>query len=154
MTRAPGALPLGVVVLLAALVSLGIAALGWLVGVVVGFALALLMLGFRIAERAVLPFVISQTVPLTATSSVPSRSTPTVTRTKSPPGREREPFAASAESDAARNGVPAATRMPAAASCTSAERSLSTGTQRLMPSAGATGTPRARRASPRARCRV
>ena len=67
VTRAPGALPLGVVVLLAALVSLGVAALGWLVGVVVGFALALLMLGFRIAERAVLPFVIlSQTVPLIA----------------------------------------------------------------------------------------
>ena len=67
VTRAPGALPLGVVVLLAALVSLGVAALGWLVGVLVGFALALLMLGFRIAERAVLPFVIlSQTVPLIA----------------------------------------------------------------------------------------
>ncbi len=67
VTRAPGALPLGVVVLLAALVSLGVAALGWLVGVVVGFALALLMLAFRIAERAVLPFVIlSQTVPLIA----------------------------------------------------------------------------------------
>lgn len=67
VTRAPGSLPLGAVVLLAALVSLGVAALGWLVGVVVGFALALLMLGFRIAERAVLPFVIlSQTVPLIA----------------------------------------------------------------------------------------
>ncbi|WP_394553444.1 ABC transporter permease [Agromyces sp. MMS24-JH15] len=67
VTRAPGALPLGTVVLLAAVTSLGVAALGWLVGVVVGFALALLMLGFRIAERAVLPFVIlSQTVPLIA----------------------------------------------------------------------------------------
>ncbi|HEU4757319.1 MAG TPA: ABC transporter permease subunit [Agromyces sp.] len=67
VTRAPGSLPLGVVVLLAALTSLGVAALGWLVGVIVGFALALLMLGFRIAERAVLPFVIlSQTVPLIA----------------------------------------------------------------------------------------
>ena len=66
VTRAPGSLPLGAVVLLAALVS-GVAALGWLVGVIVGFALALLMLGFRIAERAVLPFVIlSQTVPLIA----------------------------------------------------------------------------------------
>ena len=67
VTRAPGALPLGVVVLLAAFVSLGIAALGWFLGVVVGFALALLMLGIRIAEWAVLPFVIlSQTVPLIA----------------------------------------------------------------------------------------
>lgn len=67
VTRAPGSLPLGLVVLQAALVSLLLASLGWLLGVVVGFALAVLMLRFRLAEWAVLPFVIlSQTVPLIA----------------------------------------------------------------------------------------
>lgn len=67
ITRAPGALPLGVVVLQAAAVSLGIAGLGWLLGVVVGFLLAVLMQAIRIAEWAVLPFVVlSQTVPLIA----------------------------------------------------------------------------------------
>ena len=67
ITRAPGALPLGVVVLQAAAVSLGIAGLGWLLGVVVGFLLAVLMQAIRLAEWAVLPFVVlSQTVPLIA----------------------------------------------------------------------------------------
>lgn len=67
VTRAPGALPLGLVVLRAAAVSLGLAGLGWLLGVTVGFLLALLMQRLRIAEWAVLPFVIlSQTVPLIA----------------------------------------------------------------------------------------
>jgi NitT/TauT family transport system permease protein len=67
VTRAPGALPLGLVVLQAALTSLGLAGLGWLLGLTVGFLLALLMQRLRIAEWAVLPFVIlSQTVPLIA----------------------------------------------------------------------------------------
>jgi NitT/TauT family transport system permease protein len=67
VTGAPGSLPLGLVVLQAAAVSLLLASLGWLLGLVVGFALAVLMLRFRLAEWAVLPFVIlSQTVPLIA----------------------------------------------------------------------------------------
>ncbi len=44
-----------------------IAAVGWVIGVVVGLLLALLMSRFRIAEAAVLPWVVlSQTVPLIA----------------------------------------------------------------------------------------
>jgi NitT/TauT family transport system permease protein len=67
VTRAPNALPLGLTVLYAAVVSLGVAALGWILGVTVGFALAVLMQRFQIAEWAVLPFVVlSQTVPLIA----------------------------------------------------------------------------------------
>lgn len=67
VTRAPGALPLGLVVLRAAVTSLGLATLGWALGLTVGFLLALLMQRLRIAEWAVLPFVIlSQTVPLIA----------------------------------------------------------------------------------------
>jgi NitT/TauT family transport system permease protein len=67
VTRAPGALPLGLAVLVAAATSLGVAALGWLLGVAVGFLLALLMQRLKLAEWAVLPFVIlSQTVPLIA----------------------------------------------------------------------------------------
>ena len=51
----------------AALFTLRIAAVGWLVGVLVGAALALLMQRLRIAEAAVLPWVVlSQTVPLIA----------------------------------------------------------------------------------------
>ena len=51
----------------ACLFTLGIAARGWLIGVVVGLALALLMSRFRIAESALLPWVVlSQTVPLIA----------------------------------------------------------------------------------------
>ena len=51
--------------------------------------------------------------------------------------------------------MPAATRMPAAASCTSADRSLSTGSHRLMPSAGATRhAARAQRVAERALPRV
>lgn len=49
------------------LFTLKIAALGWIIGVVVGFALALVMQRFAIAEAAVLPWVVlSQTVPLIA----------------------------------------------------------------------------------------
>jgi NitT/TauT family transport system permease protein len=51
----------------AALFTLRIAAVGWLVGVAVGAALALLMQRLRLAEAAVLPWVVlSQTVPLIA----------------------------------------------------------------------------------------
>lgn len=54
-------------VLRASLFSLGIAACGWAVGVILGALLALLMVSWRLAERAILPFVIlSQTVPLIA----------------------------------------------------------------------------------------
>ncbi|CAN5455979.1 hypothetical protein BH09ACT12_BH09ACT12_12570 [soil metagenome] len=51
----------------ACLFTLGIAARGWLIGLVVGLALALLMSRFRIAESALLPWIVlSQTVPLIA----------------------------------------------------------------------------------------
>ncbi len=51
----------------AGLFSLRIAAVGWIIGVAVGLALALLMARLRLAEAAVLPWVVlSQTVPLIA----------------------------------------------------------------------------------------
>jgi NitT/TauT family transport system permease protein len=59
--------PLWLVVLRAGDFTLRIAAIGWLVGVVVGMVLALLMQRLRLAEAAVLPWVVlSQTVPLIA----------------------------------------------------------------------------------------
>ncbi len=59
--------PLWQNVLEAGLFSLRIAAVGWVIGVVVGLALAVVMSGLKIAEAAVLPWVIlSQTVPLIA----------------------------------------------------------------------------------------
>jgi len=67
VTRAPGSLSLWAVVALAALTTLGIAAAGWAVGVVVGVAFALLMQRWRLAEFGLLPWIImSQTVPLIA----------------------------------------------------------------------------------------
>ena len=67
ITGATNAQPLWLAVTLAALFSLGVAAAGLAIALVVGFALALLMQRFRIAESAVLPLVIlSQTVPLIA----------------------------------------------------------------------------------------
>ncbi|WP_374197918.1 ABC transporter permease [Microbacterium sp. cx-59] len=67
VTSSPTARPLWLEVLLAALVTLGIAAVGWIVGVIVGFAFALLMQRWRIAEWAILPWIVlSQTVPLIA----------------------------------------------------------------------------------------
>jgi NitT/TauT family transport system permease protein len=64
---ASAALPMWSVVLQASLFTLGIAAVGWLVGVAVGLALALVMQRFRAAESAILPWIIlSQTVPLIA----------------------------------------------------------------------------------------
>lgn len=67
VTGAANAVPIWQAVLLGALFTLGIAAVGWLVGVTVGLALALLMQRFRLAESAILPWIIlSQTVPLIA----------------------------------------------------------------------------------------
>lgn len=71
VTRADGALPLWAVVALAALTTLGIAAAGWLVGVVTGGALALVMQRWRLAEWGLLPWIVlSQTVPLIAFAPV------------------------------------------------------------------------------------
>jgi NitT/TauT family transport system permease protein len=67
LTAQPGADPLWLAVLRAGGTSLRIAAVSWVIGVVVGMLLALLMSRFRIAESAVLPLVVlSQTVPLIA----------------------------------------------------------------------------------------
>lgn len=67
VTRAAGARPLWLEIALAASLTLGIAAAGWAVGVVVGIALALVMQRWRLAESAMLPWIVlSQTVPLIA----------------------------------------------------------------------------------------
>lgn len=67
VTRADGARPLWLEIVLAAALTLGIAAAGWVVGVVVGIALALVMQRWRLAESAMLPWIVlSQTVPLIA----------------------------------------------------------------------------------------
>lgn len=67
VTGASTAIPLWQAVLQASLFTLSIAAVGWLVGVTVGLMLALLMQRFRVAEAAVLPWIVlSQTVPLIA----------------------------------------------------------------------------------------
>lgn len=67
VTRADGAPPLWLAVALGALTTLGIAAAGWLVGLVVGFGLALVMQRWKLAEWGLLPWIIlSQTVPLIA----------------------------------------------------------------------------------------
>ncbi len=59
--------PLWSAVLQACAFSLKIAAVGWLIGVTVGLALALLMQQLRLAEAGILPWVVlSQTVPLIA----------------------------------------------------------------------------------------
>jgi NitT/TauT family transport system permease protein len=59
--------PLWLAVLRACGFSLRIAAAGWLIGVTVGLGLALLMQRLRLAEAAILPWVVlSQTVPLIA----------------------------------------------------------------------------------------
>jgi NitT/TauT family transport system permease protein len=71
VTRSSSAQPLWLVVLLAALTTLGIAAAGWLVGVVVGIGLALVMQRWRLAEWGLLPWIVlSQTVPLIAFAPV------------------------------------------------------------------------------------
>ena len=67
VTRQEGAPPLWGVVALGALTTLGIAAVGWIVGTIVGFAFALIMQRWRLAEWGLLPWIIlSQTVPLIA----------------------------------------------------------------------------------------
>ncbi|SMH36268.1 NitT/TauT family transport system permease protein [Rathayibacter oskolensis] len=67
VTGARGAPALWLAVLQASAFSLGVAAVGWVVGVAVGLLLALLMQRFRTAESAVLPWIVlSQTVPLIA----------------------------------------------------------------------------------------
>ncbi|ALJ21553.1 ABC transporter permease [Microbacterium sp. No. 7] len=66
--------PLWLTVAGGALLTLGIAALGWAIGVVVGFALALLMQRWRLAEWGLLPWiVVSQTVPLIAFAPLVAR---------------------------------------------------------------------------------
>jgi len=70
----PGTPPLWLSVLAAMGVTLGCAALGLALGLVVGFALALLMQRSRIVEWGVLPWVIvSQTVPLIAFAPIIAR---------------------------------------------------------------------------------
>ena len=67
VTSAAGSPALWSAVTQAAGFSLGVAAVGWLIGVVVGMLLAVLMQRFRTAESALLPWVVlSQTVPLIA----------------------------------------------------------------------------------------
>jgi NitT/TauT family transport system permease protein len=57
----------GSVVWSACLFTLKLSAIGWAIGVVVGFVLAVLMARFRLAESAMLPWIVlSQTVPLIA----------------------------------------------------------------------------------------
>jgi NitT/TauT family transport system permease protein len=71
VTGSPTAEPLWTVVVLAALTTLGIAAAGWVVGVVVGVGLALVMQRWRLAEWGLLPWIVlSQTVPLIAFAPV------------------------------------------------------------------------------------
>lgn len=67
LTSGRGAPPVWLAVLTAAGFTLGVAAVGWLVGVTVGLSLALLMQRFRTVESAILPWIVlSQTVPLIA----------------------------------------------------------------------------------------
>ncbi len=74
VTRAEGADVLWLAVLQAAAFSLGIAALGWVIGVTFGLLLALLMQRWITAESAVLPWVVlSQTVPLIAIAPLVKR---------------------------------------------------------------------------------
>ena len=73
-SNGPGTPPLWVSVLSAMAVTLGIAAVGLVLGLVVGFALALLMQRWRIIEWGILPWVIvSQTVPLIAFAPIIAR---------------------------------------------------------------------------------
>ena len=62
-----GGRPVWIVVLHACLFTLGITAVGFVAGAVIGLLLAILMQRFRLVERGLLPYVIlSQTVPLVA----------------------------------------------------------------------------------------
>ncbi|WP_420113466.1 ABC transporter permease [Pseudactinotalea sp.] len=70
-TSQAGAAPLWQTVAGAAVISLGIAAVGWFVGTVVGLGLGLLMQLLRPAEQGLLPWIVlSQTVPLIAFAPV------------------------------------------------------------------------------------
>lgn len=74
VTSAPGSPALWQSVLQASLFTLSIAAISWVVGVVVGFLIATIMQRFRTAESALLPWVIlSQTVPLIALAPLVKR---------------------------------------------------------------------------------
>ncbi|WP_265523069.1 ABC transporter permease [Oerskovia flava] len=67
VSSATGAPPLWLAVLQASAFTLGVAAVGWVVGVVVGLLVATVMQRFRTAASALLPWVVlSQTVPLIA----------------------------------------------------------------------------------------
>ena len=71
VTRADGARPLWLEVAVAATLTLGIAAAGWLTGLVVGVGLALVMQRWKLAEWGLLPWIIlSQTIPLIAFAPV------------------------------------------------------------------------------------
>ena len=74
VTTASGSPALWLAVLQACLFTLSVAAVGWLVGVVVGFLIATVMQRFRTAESALLPWVVlSQTVPLIAIAPLVKR---------------------------------------------------------------------------------
>ncbi|CAN5394878.1 ABC transporter permease [soil metagenome] len=63
--------PLIVTVVSAASLTLGIAAIGWVIGVAVGMLLGIIMQRWRLAEWGILPWVVvSQTVPLIAFAPV------------------------------------------------------------------------------------
>jgi len=71
VTRADDALPLWLEVVNASLFTLGIAAVGWMIGLTVGVGLALVMQRWRLAEWGLLPWIVlSQTVPLIALAPV------------------------------------------------------------------------------------
>jgi NitT/TauT family transport system permease protein len=70
-TTRSGADPLWLDVLAAATFTLGIAAVAWVVGVVVGLGFAVLMQRWQVAEWALLPWIVlSQTVPIIAFAPV------------------------------------------------------------------------------------
>jgi NitT/TauT family transport system permease protein len=74
VTSATGSPALWLAVLQASGFTLGIAAVGWLVGVSVGMLLAVVMQRFRTAESALLPWIVlSQTVPLIAIAPLVKR---------------------------------------------------------------------------------
>jgi NitT/TauT family transport system permease protein len=74
VTSASGSPALWVAVLQASGFTLGIAAVGWVVGVSVGLLLAIVMQRFRTAESALLPWIVlSQTVPLIAIAPLVKR---------------------------------------------------------------------------------
>lgn len=63
--------PLWVAMVQAGSLSLGLAAIGWVVGIVIGLLLATLMQRLRTAESALLPWIVlSQTVPLIAIAPI------------------------------------------------------------------------------------